>query len=344
MRPARRQRGAALLLAMMIVALVATLAAGMVWQQWRAIQVEAAERARSQSAWMLNGALDWSRLILREDARADASGRSQRPAHDHLGEPWATPLAEARLSTFLAADRDNNTEGGPDAFLSGSITDAQSRYNLRNLVAEDGKLVPKELATLTRLCEGAGVPGDTVKRLTRSLKSAWAPPPGAAASAGSPASAASAPEPAGEEAAPIAPERFAQLAWLGLDAPTLAALQPLVDILPQRTPVNLNTAGREVLAAVLDVDLGTAERLVQARQASPFSTIEAAKPHLPQTTTLEPARVSVGTSYFHVVGELRLDERVLQETSLVQRRGTGAGTEVVSIYRERRSWHLGVTQ
>jgi general secretion pathway protein K len=65
-----QQRGAAILMAMIIVTLVVTLAAGMVWQQWRAVQVEAAERARTQSAWILGGALDWARLILREDARS----------------------------------------------------------------------------------------------------------------------------------------------------------------------------------------------------------------------------------------------------------------------------------
>ena len=32
----------------------------MVWQQWRAVQVEAAERARTQAAWILTGALDWA--------------------------------------------------------------------------------------------------------------------------------------------------------------------------------------------------------------------------------------------------------------------------------------------
>ena len=109
----RRQRGAALLLAMLILTLVATMASGMVWQQWRAIQVESAERARTQSAWILSGALDWARLILREDARTGGA--------DHLGEPWAVPLAEARLSSFLAADRDNNSAAesdGLEAFLS----------------------------------------------------------------------------------------------------------------------------------------------------------------------------------------------------------------------------------
>ena len=39
------QRGAALLTAMIIVTLIASLAAGMVWQQYRAVQIEAADRA-----------------------------------------------------------------------------------------------------------------------------------------------------------------------------------------------------------------------------------------------------------------------------------------------------------
>ena len=62
-----RQGGAALLAAMLTVTLVATFAATALWQQWRSVEVEAAERTRIQSAWILIGALDWSRLILSED-------------------------------------------------------------------------------------------------------------------------------------------------------------------------------------------------------------------------------------------------------------------------------------
>ena len=65
------------------------------------------------------------RLILREDART--------PGADHLDEPWAMPLAEAAVD-LPGADRNNNADGAPEAFLSGGIRDAQSRYNLRNLV------------------------------------------------------------------------------------------------------------------------------------------------------------------------------------------------------------------
>ena len=79
-----------MLLALLVLTLIATLASSMVWQQWRSIQVEGAERARTQAAWILSGSLDWARLILREDARSGGA--------DHLGEPWAVPLAEARLS------------------------------------------------------------------------------------------------------------------------------------------------------------------------------------------------------------------------------------------------------
>lgn len=89
---AARQQGAALLAAMLTVTLVATLAAGALWQQWRAVEVESAERARVQSSWILTGALDWSRLILREDARSGGP--------DTLSEPWAIPLQEVfHLST-----------------------------------------------------------------------------------------------------------------------------------------------------------------------------------------------------------------------------------------------------
>lgn len=59
-RPQARDRGAALLTAMLTVALVASLASAALWQQWRSIEVEAAERARSQSLWVLTGALDWA--------------------------------------------------------------------------------------------------------------------------------------------------------------------------------------------------------------------------------------------------------------------------------------------
>lgn len=325
----RRQGGAALLLAMVAVTLVTALAAGMVWQQYRAIQIEAAERARSQATWILLGALDWSRLILREDARTGGI--------DHGGEPWATPLAEARLSTFLAADRGIATQDdGPEAFLSGSITDAQSRYNLRNLLGSDGKPVASEAAVLGRLCAAANLPTDIAARLGQALADAWAPEVADRGATTGPAPGRGAG--AATRALPI--RRFEHLSWLGFDAPTLEALRPLVDILPSPTPLNVNTAPRDVLAAVLDIDAGTGERIVQMRQRQAFDTLDKLAAQLPPGTRIDAQRVGFGSQHFEVSGRLRLDQRVLEERSLVMRRGSGSGAEVVTLHRERRSLQL----
>jgi general secretion pathway protein K len=293
--PRMAQRGAALLLAMLIMSLVTTLAASMVWQQYRAIQVEAAERARTQAAWILTGALDWARLILREDCRPCGT--------DHLGEPWALPLAEARLSSFLAADRDNNSvaeNDSLDAFLSGSITDAQSRYNLRRLVGQDGTPTPAEVKVLTRLCSAAGAAGDCADRIAAALAKAWGP----VGSAGT---------------AVLKPQRLAQLAWLGIDADTIKRLEPWVDILPGDTRVNVNTAPAEVIAACVEgMSLGNAQRLVQERQRTELRSLDAARAYFPNNNQ-QPAGLDVKTNFFVIRGRLRLEERVLEERSLVER-------------------------
>ncbi len=310
-----RQRGAALLLAMIIVALVATVTAGMVWQQTRAVTVEAAERARAQAGWILSGALDWARLILREDQRTN---QNRAQPYDSLDEPWATPLAEARLSTFLAADKDNNADGGPEAFISGSIADAQAHFNLRGMLADDGKVLPLQQAALERLCGQAGVPTDAAARIGLALASALVP--------------------TGNEGAagpPLRPSRLLDLAWAGIEPEVLAKLEPFAILLPVATPVNLNTASREVMVAAIDgIDLGSAERLVQERQRRPFHTLDEVREQLPPGTTLEPNRVSVVSSYFEVSGRLRLEDRVLEERSLLVRRDN----RVDVLRRERQSF------
>jgi general secretion pathway protein K len=308
----RLQRGAALLTAMIIVTLIASLAAGMVWQQYRAVQIEAADRARAQSAWILQGALDWARLILREDAQANRQKKV-----DHLGEPWAVPLAEARLSTFLAADRTAvSDDDGPEAFLSGSIEDAQSRYNLRALLG-GAKVAELEQRVLERLCNQVNAAPGTAAVIITGLRSAFPAPVSAASGPGIPAS-----EAVISESGPLQPAGVDQLAWLGLDEATIKRLQPYVVLLPKTTPVNLNTAPREVIAALFDgVDLASAERLVQGRKAQPLQNVDDAKKFLPATVELGSSRASVDSAYFIVTGRLRLDERQLEQRSLIERQG-----------------------
>lgn len=217
------QRGAALLMAMVIVTLVSTLAASMVWQQWRAVQVESAERVRSQSAWVLSGALDWARLILRED------GKNEQV--DHLGEVWAMPLAEARLSTFLAADGNNNSaldsDDSPDAFLSGKVDDAHAKYNLRHLV--DGVATKDaEVKVFKRLLEFLSLPPSLADGIAAAMtKAALAE---ASFVSNDPAVLEKLGGEMGRSQASLMPQSFDQLLWLGLDAGTLEKLRPYVTL------------------------------------------------------------------------------------------------------------------
>lgn len=327
-RPQRRsrrpggaaERGAALLLAMLIVTLVSTLAGTMMWQQWRAVQVEAAERARTQAAWILTGAIDWARLILRSDAV---------PAIDHLGEPWALPLAEARLSSFLSVDREQAPDAGPEAFLSGRIVDAQSKYNLTNLVS-GGEIVAVELATLQRLFEQIGVPATLATTIAVGLRDSveGLQPPAP------PASGASAPRVERREPnpnPPLRPQTLDQLRWFGVDAESLKLMQPHVGLLPAPTPINLNTASREVIAAVLgETASAEAQRLVQTRERAPFKSVAEVSTLL-SGVTLDERRVGVASNFFEVLGRLRLDDRVLEERSLVSR----VRREVTVLTRDR---------
>ena len=309
-----RQRGAALLAAMLTVALVATFASAALWQQWRSTEVEAAERARVQSAWVLTGALDWARLVLREDAR---SGNT-----DHLGEPWAVPLQEARLSSFLAADRNASADTGPEvleAFLSGQITDLHSLLNVNNLVKPDGKSSEPDLRAFSRLFELLGLPPAQLELLAENLRFA------SDRSAGNQSS----------PMAPLAPQQADQLVWLGIPAETVAVLRPYVTVLPARTDVNLNTASAEVIYAAIDgLSMADAQRLVSERERSHFRTVTDAKKAIgasDATAAENQVGLSVFSRFFEVRSRLRLDQLVVEEHSLIQR----VGNDVRILQRQR---------
>lgn len=311
MRARRRQRGAALLAAMLTVTLVATFAAAALWQQWRSVEVETAERTRTQSSWILTGALDWARLILREDARASSI--------DHLGEPWAVPLQEARLSTFLAADANNNAATDSEAdnvFLSGDIIDQQSFLNVANLV-EAGKVSEGDLRAFARLFELLGLPASELAKLAENLRRAEE----------------IATDNPGASQAPLPPQRIEQLKWLGLSDATVEALRPYVTVLPERRPVNLNTASAEVIyAAAGTISMAQAQRLVAERERDPFRDLSAPRRLLGLAETFTAnTQLGMGSTYFEVRGRIRLGDSVLEERSLVRR----DGAEVKTIYRER---------
>ncbi len=320
-RATHTQRGAALLAAMITVTLVATLAAAALWRQWRGVEVEAAERARVQSAWLLTGALDWSRLILSGDYSED---ERKRQMVDHLGEPWAVPLAEARLSTFLAAG-ESSSDTHRDAFLSGEVTDLQSRLNVMNLAVGDANGRQEAYLRFQRLFELLNLRNAELALLRDNLQRA--------------ADAMKAAAPDGNDA-PLLPRRFDQLAWLGLSPESLQVLRPYLTVLPLEgsaaTKVNVNTAPAPVLVAALGLNPADAQRLVGERERDFFKDLADARLQRADT-----AWAGVNSSFFEVRGRLRLDDVALEEVSVVRRTGRN---RVSTLWRERAALSVPVAR
>jgi general secretion pathway protein K len=311
-----RHRGAALLAAMLTVTLVATFAAASLWQQWRSVEVEGADRMRVQSAWILGGALDWARLILREDARAGNA--------DHLAEPWAVPLQEARLATFLAADRNVSVEGSDaeNVFLSGQISDLQARMNVTSLV-QAGVLQDKQLDAFRRLFDALGLPQQQLAKMAENLRFASDISTDNRSSA----------------QATLLPHQLEQLEWLGLAPETIAALEPHVTILPAPTSLNLNTASAEAIYAMArGISMADAQRLVAERQRQYFRSLTDVLALLPAGASFADNAVSMNSRFFEVRGRLRIDDVVIEERSIVQR----DGLEIRVVERERGA--AGATQ
>jgi general secretion pathway protein K len=306
----KQSRGAALLAAMLTVTLVATIAASALWQQWRSVEVEAADRSRTQSSWILTGALDWARLILREDINSDRI--------DHLGEPWAVPLQEARLSTFLAADQNNNADAGDadNVFLSGQISDLQGKMNLARL-APRGTVDPLWHENFLRLFNVLGISPGQLTRLEEGLR----------------LSSDISIENLNSAKASLPPQRMEQLAWLGVAPETIAALDPYVTLLPDTsTSVNINTAPAEVLYAIgRNFSLADGKRVVEQRDRQAFRAVADAIKFLPEGATLDTNVAIVSTDYFEVRGRLRLEDVIIEERSLVQRKGR----TITTLQRER---------
>ena len=310
-RQSHSSRGAALLAAMLTVSLVAMLAAGAAWQQWRTVEVESTERQHAQAQWLLLGALDWARIILREDAR---SGNADAPT-DHLAEPWAIPLQEARLSTFLEANSNSSavnksvTNGNStisntfskdaltqEVYLSGQIIDLQARMNVSNLL-QGSQIDLKSLQAFERLFEALSLPTAQLNTLAQGLVAAQQQ----------------------KDGAPLMPQRISQLTWLGLTPQTLNSLASYITVLPTRTPVNLNTAPPVVMyASVAGLSLADAKRLSDQRAQNPWSGLDAFQKAAGKPVSVDGTH-SVNSRFFEVVGRLRMPATSLVERSVVQR-------------------------
>jgi general secretion pathway protein K len=282
-----RQRGTAVIMAMLIVAAAATLVSGAMWQQSALIRETENELEYAQARWLIRGAIDWAGVILREDARTSSV--------DHPGEPWAVPLADTRL---------NEDDGRPPAYLAGGIEDEQAKFNLRNLVVNQD-IDPRELKALGRLLGSLGINEGLSQRIAERVQAA--------------VRAASAQQPA---LGLVSVDEL--LAVQGLDAKALERVRPYLTVLPEPTPVNANTASAEVLAAQFaDFSVIDARRVVAAREQAFFKDLADARSRLTDAGVTDAGNtpLAVATRYFGIEGNVMYGHARLRARALVKRDG-----------------------
>lgn len=291
-----RQRGAAIITAMLVVTLAAVVVSGLFWREHVAVRSIENRLALSQSRWIERAAVDWAKVILRADQRAGAV--------DHLGEPWAVPVVDTRLDETVTAGAKLD-EGARKAMLAGQIADAQALFNLNSLVGGNGAASAPHVAALRKLLSLVGRPESAADLVVdRVLQSA----------------------PRVLEGRVVPPQRepVLRLADLldipGVDLVTVKALEPFVTVLPRATTVNINTAPPEVIAAVIPtMELSGARRFVARRERTFYRTLGDVSADIEGQPVLSPEMLAVGSAYFIVTGVIRYDRVESQSETLLER-------------------------
>ncbi len=311
----RRQNGAAVLLALFVAALATMIVSALFYRQFVLLRTIENQQLMSQSRLLLRGALDWGRAILREDAN--------RSSYDSLSEPWAQPLAETRLDQL-----GETSSLASQASIAGSMEDAQSRFNLRNLV-ENGQIVESELEALRRLCVLLQLPEQTAElvavRMQQALPATTPDESGRMPDAGTRT----------DKRRPLPlmlPQDLASIA--GISPEAVQRLAPYIVVLDERTPINANTARPEVIAArVPGLSLSDARALVAERERiSYFNNVGEVRTRLgAKANGVAEADIATASRFFFVRGEVKLDRAVTRMEALVRRGVPGQGIQPVTV-------------
>jgi len=294
-----RQRGAAVILALLTVALVAGLAAAAVGDLGVAMDQVTGRHDQAQARQLARGAVDWARNVLAEDARGSTV--------DHLGEAWAVQVPPTPVE---------------EGELAGEIRELSGRLNLNNLVQTDGPDAI-EIEQFQRLLASVGVGDAEAISLTAALLD-WLDAdeeprlPGGAESSWYSAQT----PPLRAANSPLA--AVAELSQIRGFSPALVArLTPFVAALPAGSRINVNTAPAEVLvAAAPGLGLDTARVLVAERGRAWFKDVadfEARLKSRSPDANPDVSRLATTSRHFLVTGRARFGVAMVRMEVLLDR-------------------------
>lgn len=292
----RRQRGAAVLVAMLVVAIAALSASSFMFQsrvEWRRMDNFIRQ---DQAHWVLRAAQQWGATVLLDDARNSSV--------DHRGEIWATRLPPVEAEGYR---------------MWGVMEDQEGRFNLNNLV-RGGKVDEQQVEVLVRLLQALRLPenvayaiadwmdADDLPLNEHGVESAYY------AGLASPYLAANHPIVSVNEL----------LRVKGVTPQLVATLRPYVTALPTATPVNVNTASPEVLMALVPgLSSDAAYALVAKRERAYFRNVEDFRQALPGGIAPPVTGVSVASQYFLVQARASNERLSIGSEALYRREALG---------------------
>ncbi len=259
------QRGVALITALLVMALMATLGANLAWEGYLDVRRTMTMLFHEEGSQAAFGAESWVMSLLLDDAQDSET--------DHFGEIWALemPVLPVESDTIQGV-------------LQGNIQDLQGRFNVNNLVSRNGKIDKDSVDQFRRLLAALDLDPRIADRAAD-----WIDADQEAELSGA------------EDAiysGMIPPYRAAnqklttvsELAALeGMDKATMDILLPHVTALPGRTDINVNTATGPVLQSLSDdISAQVAESLMSEREETGFANVETAfAPYLGQEEARE---------------------------------------------------------
>jgi general secretion pathway protein K len=288
------QRGAALIIAMLITALAAVLAADLVWERDLDFRRTSGLLAQDEAFQYALGAEGWAMRILADDAADNQV--------DHLGEEWALQLPPLPF---------------PGGTIQGQMYDLQGRFNINNLRDGDGASNPEAIDQFRRLLQGleinpalAGLAADWVDEDVQANFPDGAEdgqylgfdPPFRAAN--------------------VPATSVSELYYLSeMNLETYRLLRPHVTALPGGTRVNINTTTPEVILSLSEeISPSDAESVLANRPDEGYGDLSEVGEYLPETTL---PLLGVSSRYFELRVRVDIGSQRFTMYSLLDRDPAG---------------------
>jgi len=301
LRARAKERGVALITAMLITALATMVAANLAWDNALDVRRTMVLLNRDQAIQVALGAESWIISILHQDLEDSET--------DHLGEIWASELPGLPI------------DGGE---VFGAVQDLQGRFNVNNLVDQNGAVDEESLEQFRRLLLAIGLDprfaGIAADWLDNDIDAAF--PDGAEDSI---------------YTGMIPPYRTAnqtlssasELAALdGMDKLTFNTLQPHITALPGRTNINANTATAAVLQSLDEsITVADVESLLAERESGGFTDMQNSFSSLVAPDVIN--KLDESTQYFHLKVVVRIDTVRITLNSVLQRGPRGDVTPIL---------------